>query len=267
MPHPTPKLTRTCTILALLALLSPLPALARTDLAGCASFTSMVTVDPTAHGYGNVYPSVVYYVPDTLEICAAPDCGGGRAPPKTGVPGCPLYSGTAAPGTSFLAADPLAPAPTLGAAEAQAPSHADGVSPGTVTAAAAAETTGGVHAAGATGSGEEEEAHVAVPEVSESESEAEAGSSTVTVRVATVTSTLGPVSVSPVGTPAGPGLGGVPHTNGTGSTGVKGNGTGGVAGNGTGPPGKPLDTTASGNVLGVTMAGLSLALAAAAFVL
>lgn len=97
------------TTLSLLAL-SPLAALARTDLSGCTTFTSTVTINPTAHEYGNVYESLVYYDPDTLEICTVPDCGGGRAAPKTGVPGCPLYSGTATPTPSFLSADPLAPA-------------------------------------------------------------------------------------------------------------------------------------------------------------
>ncbi|ETR96923.1 hypothetical protein M419DRAFT_121290, partial [Trichoderma reesei RUT C-30] len=28
------------------------------------------------------------------QICDPKDCGGGRAPPRTDVPGCPLYSGT-----------------------------------------------------------------------------------------------------------------------------------------------------------------------------
>lgn len=99
------------TPLSLLAL-SPLAALAKTDLSGCTTFTSTVTINPTAHEYGNVYESLVYYDPDTLEICTVPDCGGGRAAPKTGVPGCPLYSGTATPTPSFLTADPLAPAVT-----------------------------------------------------------------------------------------------------------------------------------------------------------
>lgn len=106
------------TVLSILAL-SPLAALARTDFSGCTSFTSTVTINPTAHEYGNVYGSVVYYDPDTLEICTVPDCGGGRAPPKTGVPGCPLYSGTATVTPSFLSADPLAATMTTssGAAE------------------------------------------------------------------------------------------------------------------------------------------------------
>lgn len=238
-------------VLSLLAL-SPLTALARTDLAGCTSFTSMVTVNPTAHGYGNVYPSIVYYVPDTLEICDIPDCGGGRAPPKTNVPGCPLYSGTATPTPSFLSADPLAPATAAHSTAAVAvvvePSHLPAP-----THSVPAEESLHVAAVGTSGVAAEttdsEAVHSVVPV---------SGPDTVTV--ATVTSTLGPVNVSPVGTP-----GAASHANGTG---VKGNGTGGVqCGNGTGQPSKPLDTTASGSVLGVTMAGLSVALGAAAFVL
>lgn len=99
------------TLVSLIAL-SPLAVLAKTDLEGCTTFTSTVTIDPTSHEYGNVYQSLVYYDPDTLEICTVPDCGGGRAAPKTGVPGCPLYSGTATPTPSFLSADPLAPTTT-----------------------------------------------------------------------------------------------------------------------------------------------------------
>ncbi|KAI9705980.1 MAG: hypothetical protein M1836_005386 [Candelina mexicana] len=61
---------------------------ARTDLAGCTS---------TASG-----ASLIYYVPGTGELCQLIDCGGGRAPPKTTVPGCPLYAGTASVTPSFL---------------------------------------------------------------------------------------------------------------------------------------------------------------------
>ncbi|SPN96559.1 uncharacterized protein DNG_00082 [Cephalotrichum gorgonifer] len=37
---------------------------------------------------------VHWYDPDTGEVCDPLDCGGGRAPPKTDRPGCPLYKGT-----------------------------------------------------------------------------------------------------------------------------------------------------------------------------
>ncbi|KAK4565446.1 hypothetical protein LTR86_004063 [Recurvomyces mirabilis] len=59
-------------------------ALAKTDLSGC---TSTDVSSPAG-------ASIAWYVPGTGEICAALDCGGGRAPPKTDVPGCPQYSGT-----------------------------------------------------------------------------------------------------------------------------------------------------------------------------
>jgi hypothetical protein len=62
---------------------------AKTDIAGCTS---------TSDG-----ASLIYYVPGTGEICSFLDCGGGRAAPKTDVPGCPLYSGTGTYSPSFLA--------------------------------------------------------------------------------------------------------------------------------------------------------------------
>lgn len=126
-------------LLGLLAL-SPLAALARTDLSGCTTFTSTVTVNPTAHEYGNIYESLVYYDPDTLEICTVPDCGGGRAPPRTGVPGCPLYSGTATATPSFLPADPLAP-PAATTTTTLASSSSGVVAAETITSAASVTTS------------------------------------------------------------------------------------------------------------------------------
>ncbi|CAG8321330.1 unnamed protein product [Penicillium salamii] len=67
-------------------------ASARTDLEGCVS--SEVVIN-----YGASY---LWYVPDTGEICTFLDCGGGRAPPKTNQPGCPLYSGTATVTASYI---------------------------------------------------------------------------------------------------------------------------------------------------------------------
>ncbi|CAI7607563.1 unnamed protein product [Penicillium pancosmium] len=61
-------------------------ALARTDLAGC---TSSQTTNQWHEA------SMIWWVPESGEICEFVDCGGGRAPPKTTQPGCPLYSGTA----------------------------------------------------------------------------------------------------------------------------------------------------------------------------
>lgn len=61
-------------------MLSATGVLAKTDIGGCVS---------SATG-----ASLVWYVPDTGELCELLDCGGGRAPPKTTVPGCPLYEGS-----------------------------------------------------------------------------------------------------------------------------------------------------------------------------
>jgi uncharacterized protein (DUF2342 family) len=68
--------------------LLPLLALAKTDLSGCTSSVAG--------------PKLVWYVPDTGELCDFLDCGGGRAPPKTTVPGCPGYEGTETYKPSFL---------------------------------------------------------------------------------------------------------------------------------------------------------------------
>jgi len=43
---------------------------------------------------------VRYFDPNTGELCGGLDCGGGRAPPKTDVPGCPQYKGTELPITT-----------------------------------------------------------------------------------------------------------------------------------------------------------------------
>lgn len=71
--------------------------LAKTDLVGCISSDSVFTPSQ-----GTPYATRVWYVPETGEICAALDCGGGRAPPKTTVPGCPSYEGTETYSPSFL---------------------------------------------------------------------------------------------------------------------------------------------------------------------
>jgi hypothetical protein len=56
-------------------------AAAKTDIAGCVSSETVA--------YGGA--SLIWYVPGTGEICDFLDCGGGRAPPKTTVPGCAGY--------------------------------------------------------------------------------------------------------------------------------------------------------------------------------
>ncbi|KAI1182924.1 hypothetical protein F5B17DRAFT_161173 [Nemania serpens] len=67
-------------------------AVAKTDIAGCVSSQTVA--------YGGA--SLIWYVPGTGEICEFLDCGGGRAPPKTTVPGCPAYEGTATYSPSYL---------------------------------------------------------------------------------------------------------------------------------------------------------------------
>ncbi|TRX97059.1 hypothetical protein FHL15_001853 [Xylaria flabelliformis] len=82
---------RTSAVLATAALLAG-HAAAKTDIAGCVSSQTVA--------YGGA--SLIWYVPDTGEICSFLDCGGGRAPPKTTVPGCAGYEGTATYSPSFL---------------------------------------------------------------------------------------------------------------------------------------------------------------------
>ncbi|KAG7127502.1 hypothetical protein HYQ44_000060 [Verticillium longisporum] len=74
------------------------PVLAKTDLAGCTYSDSVVT---PAGGFP--YATRIWFVEDTGEICEFLDCGGGRAPPKTTVPGCGSYEGTDTYSPRFLA--------------------------------------------------------------------------------------------------------------------------------------------------------------------
>ncbi|KAI0449256.1 hypothetical protein F5B21DRAFT_60699 [Xylaria acuta] len=67
-------------------------AAAKTDIAGCVSSETVA--------YGGA--SLIWYVPGTGEICEFLDCGGGRAPPKTTVPGCAGYEGTSSYSPSYL---------------------------------------------------------------------------------------------------------------------------------------------------------------------
>lgn len=105
--------------LLLAALLSAVPALARTDLEGCVSTEVIV----------QRYASYIWYVPDTGEICSFPDCGGGRAPPKTTQPGCGGYEGTETVTPSywpgFRASTGTTAAPTTVAATGVSQSTAD----------------------------------------------------------------------------------------------------------------------------------------------
>jgi len=83
--------TSTNTVLAAAAFATL--ALARTDLEGC---TRTDVSSPAGASYA-------WYVPGTGEVCEILDCGGGRAPPKTTVPGCAAYSGTETYSPSYLA--------------------------------------------------------------------------------------------------------------------------------------------------------------------
>ena len=78
MAPTNPQSLLTATLLLLAGSVS-----ARTNIAGCVSTE-----------VGTPYSTLLWYVPDTGEICEFIDCGGGRAPPKSTVPGCPLYEGT-----------------------------------------------------------------------------------------------------------------------------------------------------------------------------
>lgn len=55
-----------------------------------------LAVGCSTHTFGTCADGIVHwYDPDDGQICDPLDCGGGRAPPKTDVPGCPQYKGTA----------------------------------------------------------------------------------------------------------------------------------------------------------------------------
>ena len=75
-----------------LTALAATSALAKTDLQGCTYIDGVHTV-PNRPDIPP-YATRTWYVPDTGEICEFLDCGGGRAPPKTDVPGCGNYKGT-----------------------------------------------------------------------------------------------------------------------------------------------------------------------------
>ncbi|CAM1506476.1 Fc.00g061170.m01.CDS01 [Cosmosporella sp. VM-42] len=91
----------------LLALLLTGTVLARTDLDGCTSFATVATENNNGMPYG----TVIWYVPDTGELCEFLDCGGGRAPPKTTVPGCDSYEGTETYSPNFINPKTLGQAP------------------------------------------------------------------------------------------------------------------------------------------------------------
>ncbi|PGH36599.1 hypothetical protein GX50_00458 [[Emmonsia] crescens] len=76
---------------ALFSAILALPLLATTVIAfGCEQHTFTQCEDGITH----------WYDPDDGQICDPLDCGGGRAPPKRNVPGCPAYTGTETRATS-----------------------------------------------------------------------------------------------------------------------------------------------------------------------
>lgn len=63
--------------------------------------SSAAAVNCETHSFTTCADKIVHWFdPDTGEICDPLDCGGGRAPPKTDVPGCPMYTGTETRGTT-----------------------------------------------------------------------------------------------------------------------------------------------------------------------
>ncbi|KAF5026005.1 hypothetical protein F66182_1907 [Fusarium sp. NRRL 66182] len=57
----------------------------------------------STHSFTTCEDNIVHWFdPDDGMICDPLDCGGGRAPPKTNVPGCGGYTGTETIGTSYL---------------------------------------------------------------------------------------------------------------------------------------------------------------------
>lgn len=113
-------------------------ALAKTDLAGC-TYTDTVVQPSGLPGY-DAYASRIWYVPGTGELCDLLDCGGGRAPPRTDVPGCPLYSGTATYSPSYLDLKTKEVAAATSSAEAVATGGSTQVIVKATTAAATATT-------------------------------------------------------------------------------------------------------------------------------
>jgi len=125
-------------LVALFALLAGSVQTAKTDLAGCTLtvvplLTEIVTT--TVNGVVSSYGDYGYttFQWDGTEQCQLIDCGGGRAPPKTDVPGCPLYTGTGtvpslpfptASLTLVQAAATTTPAPALSAVASATPGSA-----------------------------------------------------------------------------------------------------------------------------------------------
>ncbi|KAI0108057.1 hypothetical protein F4814DRAFT_426732 [Daldinia grandis] len=113
----------------LLAALLAGHAVAKTGIGGCVSSATV------KYGGG----SLIWYVPDTGEICEFLDCGGGRAPPKTTVPGCNGYEGTATYSPSFLPGFGASATPT--STEISAPASTSASTPTPTSASASASSS------------------------------------------------------------------------------------------------------------------------------
>jgi hypothetical protein len=112
-------------------LLSALPVLMLAEQAlgfGCSTHSFTTCEDKIVH----------WFDPDDGMICDPLDCGGGRAPVKTGVPGCANYSGTETRGTSYLSC--WKPSTTLATASAEATSEVVSADPEPTSTAIETET-------------------------------------------------------------------------------------------------------------------------------
>ena len=102
-----------------------LPLLARTTHAVCG-----------IHSFTSCDDNIVHWFdPLTGEVCDPVDCGGGRAPPKTG-PGCPGYTGTVVLSVSYLSCwtpSSATPPSTLATSTVAADEAPSATSPGSET--------------------------------------------------------------------------------------------------------------------------------------
>ncbi|KHN99076.1 uncharacterized protein MAM_02774 [Metarhizium album ARSEF 1941] len=126
-------------------------ALARTNLVGCTYFDTV-----SAYPGGQSFATRVWYVPESGELCEILDCGGGRAPPKTTVPGCAAYKGTETYSPSFINPKTLGQAPAT-----------DG--PAKITSSSAAGVTAAPSSSG-TASGEAPSTITKAPELPQTNS-------------------------------------------------------------------------------------------------
>ncbi|KIE03759.1 hypothetical protein MAJ_00290, partial [Metarhizium majus ARSEF 297] len=161
-------------------------AFARTDLVGCTYFDTV-----SAYPGGQSFATRIWYVPGSGELCEFLDCGGGRAPPKTTVPGCAAYEGTETYSPSFINPKTLGHAPAT-------------VSPAKTTSSSAAGTPAAASSPGITGT--------KVPATTKASAWSETGSETAMVtstpsgsgsRGAAMTNTTKPTTISSTGAAAG----------------------------------------------------------------